>query len=64
MLNKVLLVTVDLNKRKGVIETANQAIETAQKILKLFTEDHKNIETIGKPSASTLIIHSYLQKHP
>jgi Fic family protein len=49
---------------KGVIETANQAIETAQKILKLFTEDHKNIETIGKPSASTLIVHSYLQKHP
>jgi len=49
---------------KGVIETANQAIETAQKILKLFTEDRKNIETIGKPSASTLIVHSYLQKHP
>jgi len=49
---------------KGVIETANQAIETAQKILKLLTEDRKNIETIGKPSASTLIVHSYLQKHP
>lgn len=49
---------------KGVIETANQAIETAQKILKLFTEDRKNIEVIGKPSASTLIVHSYLQKHP
>lgn len=49
---------------KGVIKTANQAIETAQKILKLFTEDRKNIEAIGKPSASTLIVHSYLQKHP
>ncbi|MDX1900949.1 MAG: Fic family protein [Gammaproteobacteria bacterium] len=49
---------------KGVIETANQAIETAQKILKLFMEDRKNIESIGKPSASTLIVHSYLQKHP
>lgn len=49
---------------KGVIETANQAIETAQKILKLFTEDRKNIEAIGKPSASTLIVHNYLQKHP
>lgn len=49
---------------KGVIETANQAIETAQKILKLFTEDRKNIESIGKPSASTLIVHKYLQKHP
>jgi Fic family protein len=49
---------------KGVIETANQAVETAQKILKLFSYDHKNIEAIGKPSASTLIVHSYLQKHP
>ncbi len=49
---------------KGVIETANQAIETSQKILKLFTEDHKRIEAIGKPSASTLIVHNYLQKHP
>lgn len=49
---------------KGVIETAHQAIETAQKILKLFTEDRKNIETIGKPSASTIIVHGYLQKHP
>jgi len=49
---------------KGVIETANQAIETAQKILKLFTEDRKKIEAIGKPSASMLIVHSYLQKHP
>ena len=49
---------------KGVIETANQAIETAQKILKLFTEDRKNIEAIGKSLASTLIVHSYLQRHP
>ena len=49
---------------KGVIETANQAIETAQKILKLFTEDCKNIEAIGKPSASMLIVHRYFQKHP
>jgi Fic family protein len=48
-----------------VIETTNQAIETAQKILKLFMEDRKNIEeAIGKPSASTLMVHNYLQKHP
>ncbi|MBI4357129.1 MAG: Fic family protein [Gammaproteobacteria bacterium] len=49
---------------KGVIETADQAVTTAQMILKLFTEDRKNIETIGKPSASTLIVHHYLQKYP
>ena len=49
---------------KGVIETANQAITTAQIILKLFTEDRRKIEAIGKPSASTLIVHHYLQRHP
>ncbi len=49
---------------KGVIETANQAIETAQTILQLFAEDRKNIEAIGKSSASMLIVYSYLQKHP
>jgi len=49
---------------RGVIETANQAILTAQTILKLFTEDRKKIEAIGKPSASTLIVHHYLQRHP
>ncbi|MCX7120699.1 MAG: Fic family protein [Gammaproteobacteria bacterium] len=49
---------------KGVIETANQAIETAQRILKLFTADRTKCEAIGKPSASILIVHSYLQKHP
>jgi Fic family protein len=49
---------------KGVIETANQAVATAQAILHLFTEDRKKIETIGKPSASTLMVHHYLQRHP
>jgi Fic family protein len=48
----------------GVIETANQAVATAQAILKLFSEDRKIIEEIGKPSASTLIVHHYLQRHP
>ncbi len=49
---------------KGVIETANQAVETVQKILNLFTGDHKKIAAIGKASTSTLIVHNYLQKHP
>lgn len=49
---------------KGVIETANQAITTAQNILKLFTEDRKKIEATGKPSASSLIVHHYLQRYP
>lgn len=49
---------------KGVIETANQATTTAQIILKIFTEDRKKIEAIGKPSASTLIVHHFMQRHP
>lgn len=49
---------------EGIIETANQAITTAQLILKLFTEDRKKIETIEKPSASVFIVHNYLQKYP
>lgn len=49
---------------KGVIETAHQAVATAQMILKLFTEDRKKIESLGKLSASTLMVHHYLQRHP
>lgn len=49
---------------KGVIETANQAVTTAQNILKLFEEDQKKIKTLGKPAGSTLILQHYLQKHP
>lgn len=49
---------------KGVIETASQAIETTQKILRLFAEDRKKIETLDKSSAFIFRIHNYLQKHP
>ncbi|HEV2613995.1 MAG TPA: Fic family protein [Gammaproteobacteria bacterium] len=49
---------------KGVIETANQAVETAQMILALFVEDRKKIEEADKSSVSTLIVHHYLQRHP
>ena len=49
---------------KGVIETANQAVLTAQTILKFFEADRKKIEMVGRPSSSMLIIHYYLQKYP
>ncbi len=49
---------------KGVVETANQAIMTAQIILKLFAGDRKKIESMGNPPASMLIIHHYLQRYP
>ncbi len=50
---------------KGVIDTANQATNTAKKILDLFEQDYKKISTIGKASAATLkVMHHYLQRKP
>ncbi|PHS20864.1 MAG: cell filamentation protein Fic [Robiginitomaculum sp.] len=48
----------------GVVDTANQATETAQAILKLFKKDRARIENEGKPTAAILTIHNYFQKHP
>ena len=49
---------------KGVVETANQAVSTAQAILNLFKEDKKQIESAGKLAPSLMLVHYYLQKHP
>lgn len=48
----------------GVIETANQATETAQAILALFERDRRKLEEDGKPTAATLSIHNYFQSQP
>lgn len=48
----------------GVTETANQATDTAQEIIKLFDNDKRCIEGAGKATAATLNLHAYLQKHP
>jgi Fic family protein len=48
---------------KGVHDTANQAVESAQMILRIFEEDRKKIEAMEKSVASALIIHHNLQKH-
>ncbi len=49
---------------KGVIETANQAVDTVQNVLKLLSSDRKKIESLGRAAASVLTIHQYLQKTP
>lgn len=49
---------------KGVNEVANQATDTAKKILKLFQQDEAKIEDTGKSAASALIIFNYLKQHP
>jgi len=48
----------------GVIDTANQATDTAQSIIKLFENDLAKISDNGRPTAAVLTIHNYFQKHP
>jgi len=49
---------------KGVVETANQATETAQKITGLFKATDEKIKPLGRLSGSALRLHAYLQKQP
>ena len=48
----------------GVVETANQAIETAQAIIKLFNKDRTMIEKSGRSTATILTLYTYLQRNP
>ncbi|MEO1610034.1 MAG: Fic family protein [Pseudomonadota bacterium] len=48
----------------GVIDTANQATETAQSIMALFEHDRRKLEEGGKPTAAVMSIHNYFQSHP
>lgn len=48
----------------GVIDTANQATETAQAIVKLFNNDRSRIKTSGKSTSAIITIHTYLQQYP
>src|SRR5438552_18435348 len=48
----------------GVQETAQQAADTSKEILTLIEEDRRKIEEIGRPAASVLRVHQYLQRKP
>jgi Fic family protein len=48
----------------GLIETANEAIETARELLGLFEEDRARIRSRGRPAASMLRVHDLLQRRP
>ncbi len=48
----------------GVIETSNQATQTAQEIIALFKRDREFIETSGKSAAAILTIHTIMQRNP
>jgi Fic family protein len=48
----------------GIIETADQAIETAQNIIKITQRDRAAIEKSGKSTMSVLTLYNFLQKQP
>ncbi len=48
----------------GVIETANEAVETARQLFTLFEEDRARIRSLGRPAASMLRVHDLLQRQP
>jgi len=49
---------------EGVKETSEQAASTARQILDLFEKDREKVETLGRPAASALRVHQYLQSKP
>jgi Fic family protein len=49
---------------EGVIETAEQAVKTAQRIMSLFTDDRTRIDAMGQAAGTVSRVHSYLQKKP
>ncbi len=48
----------------GVLETAEQATDSAKSILRLFEKDRAKIETLGRPAGSALRVHLLLQQKP
>lgn len=48
---------------QGVVETAGQAVATAQRLLELFEQDRRAIEGLGRAAGSALRVHDYLQRH-
>ncbi len=48
---------------EGVIETAEQAAATAQRVLVLFEIDVQRIQELGRASSSASVVHQYLQSH-
>ncbi len=49
---------------EGVIETAGQAVKTAQRVMNLFTDDRTRIDKMGQAAGNVSRVHAYLQKKP
>ncbi len=48
----------------GLTETADGAVHTARRLLKLFEDDMKKIHVLGRVAGSALRVHHYMQHHP
>ncbi|MFN0008540.1 MAG: Fic family protein [Planctomycetota bacterium] len=49
---------------RGVKQTAEGAVATAQQLSKIVSEDRERIQTLGRNSGSALRVHFALQQHP
>ncbi len=49
---------------EAVAHTATQAVDAARQVVAIFQEDRARIGQLGRPAASALMLHHYLQRHP
>ena len=49
---------------QGIRETAEGAVTTAQRLLRVFDEDRQRIEASGRAAGSMLRLHHFLQQAP
>lgn len=49
---------------QGVYESAGQAVQTAQRLLKLFDNDRVRLQTIGRAAGSAIRLQQHLQARP
>ena len=48
----------------GVVQTADEAVDTARQLFTLFEHDREQIRALGRPAASMLRVHDLLQRQP
>jgi Fic family protein len=49
---------------EGIIETSEQGVATARRLIALFAEDRDRIEKLGRAATSALRVHAELQRSP
>jgi Fic family protein len=49
---------------EGSATTAQEAAETATRILSLFSKDRQKIQKLGRSAASALRVHEFMQRRP